>query len=898
MAQLNGQITDRPASPQQLWGGYYNKKDETVLPPNVLTYPSINCFIPDEDIIVNRQGSLILGQAPTISTYGIKGNKEKFTNAGGDDLELRVVTDGTNDWVEVLYNNPADDVPTWYRINDDANPMPLGTHRYYFDEWFDTNLDSSQSFNLTRLIWVNGTTSVMSWTGSIATIVAVTATTLSIANGTTWASLGFQPVANGGSGYINVNGTLYQITAGWSTSTVTISGSTAGISVNDLAFDKVRTDVAETIFDYVSVNKNYAHYGTFTSKNVYISNAFNKPSTSSIITSQAIQNDMILADNMSYTGTGSHIYRVTIDSINPAIESNEQIFSGTGANTIRFNTSSYDAPNNNLNVYSVKCVAEGAFTFSGSPSIVPKLGDVLIGSSSGAQAQVAFLDSGGQDPAFILLTPQTFEIGETITGTQGTYGTTSSVVMVRWFQFFANGVAFTPVGYSAFTAYQILPTDASVDLGVDDLTIDIESVGTQANWKAGDTWTLSIQDDPGNPDTFQWQIDKGTPVATGVVITGGNQTLNDGVRIKFISDRGHAVGDFWDIQVDQSITNAWVNFYQTVPQRKPGEGAIVKLSSNFWTMKPQEKEMYVNTQNGKWGIIDFILSSDLRSEKVDYEPLKQASQNKVIFPYMIASADNYLVYVTENKTLDFIGRRELIEMPQIGNLSDPVKKDFVAASFVNGSIKYWDKKLWITSPEDPIMMCYDWIKKYWQPPQVFQEAGILSIVGDNLIAHSNIRNQTNTLFVGTNDNDTAFTTIISLPYNDYGDSWDSKIFNMDFCEGYMVGSPQITYKVLQDVGGCAGTVEHIISPKMCVPQNRASLGKGPFGSHGLGNDPTTPVNYFQEVYKHVNAPFYYAKIQLECSTKDQQWAIKSLGINATRNNVGNNKLSSNTINIQ
>lgn len=895
---VNGQTIDRPVNPSTKWGGYFDKKDQKLLPANVLTYPSINCFIPNSDIVVTRAGSKILGQEPTVN-YGIKGNYEKFTNASGDDLELRVVTNGTEDWVEVLYENPSSSEMEWYNINDTDEVMPLGTHRYYFDEWFDTNLDPSQSFNLTRLIWANGTNKIMSWTGALGVIAAVGANSISLINGETWVSKGFQPTANGGSGYLTINQNVFQISSGYDTDTLVLVESTAGVSINDIAFDRIRIDTTETIFDYVAVNKNYAHYGSFNSKNLYISNAFNKPSTAELISAQAVQNDLSLADNMVYTGTGSHVYRVTIDSITPPVQSENQFFSGTGANTIRFNTSSYDAPNDNLNVYSVKCVAEGSFTFSGTPSIIPSTGDVLIGGSSGAQAQVAFLDSGGEDPVFILLTSQTFEIGETITGTQGTYGTVSSVIMTRWFQFFDNGSAFTPVGYSPFVAYQILPTDASIDLGVDDLTIDIESAGIQANWKAGDTWELRIQDDPGEPDTFQWQIDKGDPVATGVTITGSNQTLQDGVVIKFVSDRGHAVGDYWDIQVEQSITDAWVNFYYSTPLRKPGEGAIVKLPSNFWTMKPQEEYMYVNTQNGKWGTIDFILSADLVSEKVDWEPLKQVSQNKVLYPYLIApGADNYLVYVNQSKNLDFIGRKELVEKPQVGNLSDPIERGFKAASFINGSIKYWDKKICITSPEDPIMFVYDWIEGYWQPPQIFPEAGILSIVENNLIAHSNIRNQTNTLFTGTNDNNSAFNVVMATPYMDYGDPWRIKQSTMTFINGEIVGAPIINYQVLRDIEGCSGIIDHKVSPILCLPQNKASFGKGPFGSHGFGNDPATPVSFFQEIYAHPPADYYYAKIILTCSTLDQQWSLLSLGLNAVNSNSGNNKLISNNGLIQ
>lgn len=889
MARLETQIVDYPGAPQMTWGGYFHKKDQTVLEPNVLTQGSQNCFIPDNDVIVPRSGSKTLGQDPT-QNQPIIGHAKKFTNAGGFELEVRVWTSDNSsegDVIEVYYTNSLTGISRWYRITENVNPVPIGIHRYYFDEWFDTNLDTSLSLNLSRLIWVNGTSNVMSWTGGIGEIASMTATSISLTSGLTWTGLGFIDPASGGSGQITVNGVIYIVSSGWNSDTLVLTDTT-GISLNDVAFDKIRVDATTTPFDFVRVNKNYAHYGKWDSKSLYISNAFNRPSSVQTINSQAVQNDLIIVDDSSYTGTGTHIYKVSIDSISPPID--EQTYSGTGPNDASFDTDAYSASGRNR--YKVVVVGDVILTFANPVSF--DVGEPLIGGTSAARARV-FADLGSN--SYLVQTISgSFEAGETVTGqTSGNSETLNGTIYQTYVQTFKNGNTFVPDGATPDVAYPF-PSNSTVDL-IDDITFIIGGNGLfWTTHNVGDVWELLIAE--GGADTFQYQIDGGNPVATNVPITGGIQSLGDGVKIQFVSKTGHDVGDFWEIEVNQSITNAWINFYFTVPSRKPGEGNIVKLPSNFWTMAPQEDFMYVNTQHGQWVYIQFQLSSDLLSETVLVQPLKQATQNKVIYPYMIGHLDNNLVYVTENHTLDMIGRKELVELPQIGNLSDPVKLDFISASFIGGSIEFWDKKLWVTSPGDGIMFCFDWIKLYWQPPQVFQENGILSIVNDSLISHSNIRNSTNTLFVDRNDNGAAYTVRISLPYNSYGGRWLSKIWTMDFVEGYMQGNPIITMRVLQDLNGCNGIKEHIISPIMCVPGDRASLGKGYLGSHGLGNDPQDRIPYFQEIYKHEPLEFYYGKIELECSSLDQDWGILSVGLNAILSNTNNSRLTSNRILIQ
>lgn len=61
----------------------------------------------------------------------------------------------------------------------------------------------------------------------------------------------------------------------------------------------------------------------------------------------------------------------------------------------------------------------------------------------------------------------------------------------------------------------------------------------------GTSSTFSIEiDATGTPDTFEWKKDA-TVGASGVAITGADQTLIEGITIKFSVTTGHVLGDIW-----------------------------------------------------------------------------------------------------------------------------------------------------------------------------------------------------------------------------------------------------------------------------------------------------------------------------------------------------------------
>jgi hypothetical protein len=78
---------------------------------------------------------------------------------------------------------------------------------------------------------------------------------------------------------------------------------------------------------------------------------------------------------------------------------------------------------------------------------------------------------------------------------------------------------------------------------------------------ASTTYYVKI-DATGTPDTFSWSKDNfSTTEATGVAITGGEQTLDDGIKIDFGATTGHTLNDVWSgtaapVDVD---TGFWSN---------------------------------------------------------------------------------------------------------------------------------------------------------------------------------------------------------------------------------------------------------------------------------------------------------------------------------------------------
>lgn len=95
-----------------------------------------------------------------------------------------------------------------------------------------------------------------------------------------------------------------------------------------------------------------------------------------------------------------------------------------------------------------------------------------------------------------------------------------------------------------------------------DYVVEIDSAGTGAT-----------------PDTFRWSDSNGTTWnATGVSITGSDQTLNDGVTVSFLHTQAHTLNDKWSF----SVTTDSEFYVPLIPAYQDGYGIYVKQNTNRW----------------------------------------------------------------------------------------------------------------------------------------------------------------------------------------------------------------------------------------------------------------------------------------------------------------------------
>lgn len=830
---------------------------------------------------------------------GIIGNHEKYKNIAGIEMEIRIfksMDSSKKDIIQALYTNPTTGAQWYVQLTENNNPIPEGTNEYYCAKWFDTNLNPAKSLNANRLLLVNGyyNTStkkgmVISWTGGIAPITAVvTNTSLSINSNTSWRAQGFTPNANGDV-YIVINGVAHQVPnpADIDTNTVNIA-STSGIKIGDIATSQLEMDDLAYKANVVGQVKNYAMYGNWDSKQFAQSNAFNHDSTVSITNYQALQNDIIIPSVTNFNATGSHRYQITIDSVDPDMANST--YTGIGPNDAGFNINAYTGTGNNE--YRVTVVSNKVLTLTATVTGWTT-GETVRGGTSGALGTIFY--AGNSPSLYIIGISGSFQSGETITGqSSGTTGTLLRVLAQCTVQLTKNGIAYTPTPFATAPSFPLLVGTYNL---VDGISFVIGSAANAGEpWvthNVGDTWSLDIS--KGGTDTFKWQYDGGLQ-SSSVPITAGTQLLSNGVYIQFSNTQGHQVGDTWVLTADQEITRAFANYYYTLPVRKIGEGYIYNLPSNFWAMWPQEEEMYVNSSYGEWGTISSVvnLTETSSNETIAYTPLKQTSAKKVLYPYLIGSFNDALVFISIDKSLMSISRRQFLEKPQSGYLSDAVKYDFQACSFIGGRLKELNNKLYITSPDDQVMLCFDKAQKYWQPKKTFSNMGILSIVGNDLVCHSPIKNYSYTLFTNSNGDDGAEYTVIARsaasPVNNHAASqYNSKQTNMTFLEALMQGKPPLNIKVVTDLG--FNENEHPVDAYVYQRPTNAQLGGGALGSHSFGSDDIyRDMDYCVETYKIQgnSLDYYLIEVEANCTTKNHSYAILSMGVNAIDSYSGNN----------
>ena len=328
-------------------------------------------------------------------------------------------------------------------------------------------------------------------------------------------------------------------------------------------------------------------------------------------------------------------------------------------------------------------------------------------------------------------------------------------------------------------------------------------------------------------------------------------------------------------------------------QRAPGEGGLLTLDNPPTAFIPQEGEMYIGAGKKDFYQVVFALSSDNQYEAVNIKKLKTSEGQAPLSQSAVTNIKNSVAFITNEPTLDTLGRIQDLTTPQSKPLSDVIKLDFNSYDFTGAHIRYHRNNILIAIPNEGILLIYDIENGFWQPPQEINVSRIAIIDGE-LYGHSAAGNETYKLFDGYNDNGVAIHNRAVFAYFNYGSREKYKRFDRFYVETYMtqVEAEGLRMFLNYEFNGGAGVLEFAVDgtdPTLLfgADDEDASLGSSPLGSQPLGSQLNEPdpdldgTNKYRVFFGMNAADFFEHNVVFEATKLDFRFKLVAFGPNAT-----------------
>lgn len=350
------------------------------------------------------------------------------------------------------------------------------------------------------------------------------------------------------------------------------------------------------------------------------------------------------------------------------------------------------------------------------------------------------------------------------------------------------------------------------------------------------------------------------------------------------------VGSLKSATVYMSKINDLTNFTPSAT-RLVGEGTSFNLDAPFVGFKVQEDAMYISAGRSQWYQILFALSDDNTKEEVQVKRLKSGTDQGALSQDAIGTIKNSIVFISNEPTLDTLGRIENIDNPQSVAISDPIKVDFDYYDFTGVNLKFYKNNLYIAVPANSVVLVYNLARGFWEAPWTMP-AGRLAIIDDKLCLHSNAAPETYQLLTGYNDNSNPVECIARFAYNNYGERAMIKSFDEWYNEGYIQTNTTLIRKLYYDYRGIEG-----IKTEQLIGTDRQVLslpGPGGIGKSGLGKEKFAggsdqdDLRKFRWINEEAPLDFYEIAVEYSSNDIDQRWGILAFGPDIVLNDKDNN----------
>lgn len=237
----------------------------------------------------------------------------------------------------------------------------------------------------------------------------------------------------------------------------------------------------------------------------------------------------------------------------------------------------------------------------------------------------------------------------------------------------------------------------------------------------------------------------------------------------------------------------------TVPGTKTAATAFfITLDGNLTASTERKGILWLSTQDDWFKTIK-LDSANAFGLFVEVSKDESTERNGAL-PYAVSNFRGDTIFVAQDKTIQMITDLELIQSDSIKLLSDEVVGLLQRTNMTNVRVVVHERYIYIICPADATTIMYDTVDGFWQTPQEIGMS-LLSIIGGQLIGHSNARNESFYLFSGNQDLGVDFEAVFAFPYRDNEDEFEYKQFSKQGISGRAKESAHVIWETFYDTDG-------------------------------------------------------------------------------------------------
>jgi len=345
-----------------------------------------------------------------------------------------------------------------------------------------------------------------------------------------------------------------------------------------------------------------------------------------------------------------------------------------------------------------------------------------------------------------------------------------------------------------------------------------------------------------------------------------------------------------------SQVNSYTNYSQSTP-RQVGEGSMLILDDNIVAFKPQENFMYVSAGQDLWYNINFELQTStvgVTYEQVNAEPLKTGKRQGAISQAAVSHMKNNIIVITNETTIDMIGRMEnYFGTPQQNNISDSIKLDIDSYDFEDSSIYYHRYKIYAAVPKEGLVRIYNIITGTWEAPQELPISRFYTVDGE-LFGHSYATSESYKLFTGYADRvypgflGHPINMVMKFSYQNYGERNGLKSANYLYVEGYVNENTTVSAAITYELDGCATVktfeIDGADTQIVCLPPAQGPFGKSSLGKVKFGGEGPETINNLPPKFRveksFNNTDFFEVSISFSVLGVNNRFELLAFGLNA------------------